>query len=183
MDLEEFWQSALKKTEIHRTRLNKLHTFKATELPYILLAESSVNEGDTVVRKGTIKVDKPLIVMPEHYPVFDGFDFKEDLDISDDSLRSFLLMRGISLPSLKYHNNTYAIEVYEGSLSKAIDHYKDLIQKKEDIRLGLVIGPDEAWKLSLLIYVASMVSKSAQSDINGFIEKLKKDNLDNLNNQ
>jgi len=40
-------------------------------------------------------------------------------------------MRGISLPSLKYHNNTYAIEVYEGSLSKAIDHYKDLIQKKK----------------------------------------------------
>ena len=181
MDIEKLWKKALKKTEVHRVRLNKLHTFKTTELPYILLAESSVNEGDTVVRKGAIKVDEPLIVMPEHYPVFDGFDFKEDLNISDDSLRSFLLMRGISLPSLKYYNNTYAIEVYEDSLSKAIKHYKNLLQKEEDVRLGLIIAPDEAWKFSLLIYVASMVSKSAQNDIKAFIDKLKRDNLDNFN--
>ena len=179
MNLEKLCQKALEKTEIHRARLNRLHTLKTTELPYVLLAESSVNEGDTVVRKGVIKVDKPIIVMPEHYPVFDGFDFKEDLNASDDSIRSFLLMRGISLPSLKYSNNTYAIEVYEGSLSKAIVHYKNLLQKQEDVRLGLVIGPDEAWKFSLIIYVASMISKSAQSDINSFIDKLKKDDLDN----
>jgi hypothetical protein len=181
MDLDKLWQKALKKTEIHRARLNKLHTFKETELPYILLTESLVNEGDTVVRKGTIKVDKPIIVMPEHYPVFDGFDFKEDLDISDDNMRSFLLMRGISLPSLKYSNDTYAVEVYEGSLSKAIGHYKKLLQKQEDIRLGLVIGPDEAWKFSLVIYVASMVTKSAQNDITTFIDKLKHQDDQDLN--
>ncbi len=179
MNLEELWQKALEKTEIHRARLNRLHTLKTTELPYVLLAESSVNEGDTVVRKGSIKVDKPIIVMPEHYPMFDGFNFKEDLDVSDDNLRSFLLMRGISLPSLKYSNNTYSVEVYEGSLSKAIAHYKNLLQKQEDVRLGLVIGPDEAWKFSLVIYVASMISKSAQSDIKSFLDKLKKDDLDN----
>jgi hypothetical protein len=182
MNIEELWKKALKKTEVHRARLNKLHTYKDTELPYILLTESLINEGDTVVRKGMIKVAKPIIVMPEHYPVFDGFDFKKDMEISDDSLRSFLLMRGISLPSLRYSNNTYSVEVHEDSLSKAIDHYKNLLQKQEDIRLGLVIGPDDAWKFSLLIYVASLVTKSAPNDIKAFLDKLKKDGDEDLGN-
>ena len=116
--------------------------------------------------------------MPEHYPVFNGFDFEEDLNVNDDSMRSFLLMRGISLPSLKYSNNTYAVDIFEGSLSAAIEHYKHLLQQQEDIRLGLIIGPDEAWKLSLVIYVASMVSKSAQNDLKAFLENLKKGGLD-----
>ena len=179
MDIEKLWEKALKKTEIHRARLNKLHTFKATELPYTLLTESSVNIGDTVVRKGTIKANKPLIIMPHHYPIFEGFDFSEDIHMGDDMLRSFLLMRGISLPSLKYSNRTYSVDLYENSLKNAIEHYKGIMQKKEDVRQGLIIGSDDAWKFSLLIYVAAMVSKSASSDIQAFLDKLKEDGFHN----
>ncbi|MCK4519254.1 MAG: hypothetical protein KAU12_03950 [Candidatus Omnitrophica bacterium] len=179
MDIEKLWEKALKKTEIQRARLNKLHTFKATELPYTLLTESSVNIGDTVVRKGTIKVNKPLIIMPHQYPVFEGFNFEEDIHVGDDMLRSFLLMRGISLPSLRYSNKTYSVDLYEDSLKKAIEHYKDILQKKEDIKQGLIVGADDAWKFSLLIYVAAMVSKSASSDIQAFLNKLREEGFHN----
>ena len=175
MDLEKLWQKALSKTEIHRARLSHLHTFGPTELPYVLLTESSVNTGDTVVRKGKVKVDKPLIILPQHYPLFEGFEFDKDLHLDSDMIRSFLLMRGVALPSLRYSNLPYSIDLHEESLKNTIEHYKDLLEKKEDIRRGLIIGLDDAWQLSLLIYVVAMVSKSADNDITKFFEKFKEE--------
>jgi hypothetical protein len=175
MELEKLWQKALKKTEIHRARLHNLYTFRPTDLPYVLLTESKVNPGDTVVRKGKIKVDKPLIVLPEYHPLFEGFDFAEDLKVDDDLVRAFLLLRGLNLPSLKYKNRTYSLDVYEDTLKKALGHYKNDLQRKEDTYLGLVVGPDDAWQFSLLIYVAAMVSKSAASDISKYLRRLKEE--------
>ena len=175
MDLEKLWQKALKKTEIHKARLSTLYTFQPTDLPYILLTESAVNLGDTVVRRGKIRVDKPLIVLPHHHPLFEGFDFAEDFKADDDSVRSFLLLRGLDLPSLKYKNRTYSLDIFEDSLKKAIEYYKDKLQRKEDTHLGLIIGPDDAWQFSVLIYVAAMVSKSATSDIEKYIRRLKEE--------
>ena len=173
MNLEKLWHKALEKTEIHRSRLNNLYTFQPTDLPYIFLAESSVNMGDTVVRKGRITVDKPLLILPKQYPLFEGFDFVKDLHINSKTVSSFLLMRGINLPYLKYQNKTYSIDIYEGSLKKAIEHHKKILEKKEDVQLGLIVGTDDLWQISLLIYVAAMVSKSAANDIDKFLKKLK----------
>jgi len=173
MRLEKLWQKALKYTEIHRARLNTLYTFGPTDLPYILLTESKVNPGDTVVRKGNIRVDKPFIVLPHQYPLFEGFDFDENIKANEDEVRSFLLMRGLSFPSFKYKNRTYLLNLYEDSLKKAIEHYKKELQKKEDIRLGLIVGHDDCWQFSLLIYVATMVLKSAPYDIKKYLKRLK----------
>ena len=39
-------------------------------------------------------------------PHFEGFDFEEGMRLNEDLLMSFLLVRGISFPSLKYNNRT-----------------------------------------------------------------------------
>jgi hypothetical protein len=57
MNIQEGWEKALKTTQIIRARAQSLETYSATQLPYIFLAESAVNSGDTVVRRGEVMVE------------------------------------------------------------------------------------------------------------------------------
>ena len=86
MDIQELWDKARKRTEILRMRLQDLSASEATTVPYLFLAESSVNPGDTVVRKGHVVIQRPAIVLPNFSPQFDGFGFESDLHVSDDAV-------------------------------------------------------------------------------------------------
>jgi len=173
VDIEEKWERALEKTEILHSRLRGLLTFEATDLPYVFLGESVVNVGDTIVRKGKIVVDKPLLVLPPHYPQFEGFDFEENLKSNGDKIRTFLLLRGLSFHSLKYTNEISSLEIQEGSLEKASKKIKLDLECKEDVHTGLILGPEDCWQFSIMIYTGSLMSKSAPEDIKKILEKFK----------
>ena len=173
MDLEEKWSKALAKTEIIRAKISYLSTFESTGLPYIFLAESALNMGDTVTRKGKILVHKTEIILPEHTPQFEGFDFQKDYQVNADMVRMLLLVRGISFPSLKYEHEISKIDVYEGALEKAIGYFKQRLERTEDVQTGLIVGPEDCWQLSLLIYVCILINKSAPSDIRRIWERFK----------
>ena len=81
MDIQELWERALKNTEIIRPRVQELHTFSSTQLPYVFLSESSINAGDTVVRKGEVLVEKPSLILPADSPQFEGFSFTAQSDL------------------------------------------------------------------------------------------------------
>jgi len=174
MDIVELWEKALKKTEILRFRMHPLLAFETTEIPYIFLAESAVNPGDSVVRKGKIFVEKPSIVLPENLPHFEGFDFDEELHVSDDSVTNFLLVRGIKFPSLRYNNKTQSLDIFEGKLKNAISHYKDRLQKAEEVHTGLIIGPEDCWQFSILIFICATIARSADSDIKKLLDDFHK---------
>lgn len=170
MDIQQLWEKALKKTEIIRSRAQPLHTYETTKLPYLFLSESSVNVGDSVVRKGKVMVERPSIVLPENIPHFEGFEFDEELDLSEDMVTNFLLVRGIRFPSYRYNNRTYSLDIFEGHLSRAIDHFSNQLEKKEDVHTGLVIGPEDCWQFSILIFIGTMVARSADKDIKKLLE-------------
>ncbi|HHF98104.1 MAG TPA: hypothetical protein ENL39_01270 [Candidatus Aerophobetes bacterium] len=175
MNLEEKWEKALKETKIIRYRLRNLLAFDSTELPYIVLSPSCVNLGDTVVRKGKVIVHRPLIILPYGpFAQFEGFDFEDDFSLTGDDIRRFLLMRGVSFPSLKYKNETYELDIFEGDLEKAITYFSDQLERKEDVYSGLITGPEDAWQFSVLIYVAAMAARSASSDIEQIMEELRR---------
>ncbi len=176
MDIQEMWQKAIKNTEIMRTRIRLLETFTHTEIPYIFLAESTLNIGDTVVRKGKVLVEKPTIILPGNPPQLQGFEFEDAVDIDANKVIDFLLIRGVRFPSLKYNNQTSLIDIYEGLLKKAIEHYKDGLQRAEDVHTGLIIGPEDCWQLSVLIFVGAMVSRSAEEDIKRLLDHYKHNN-------
>ena len=99
MDIYKAWNRALHNTEIIRTRVQGLMTFQSTHVPYILLCESSVNLGDTVVRQGEVMVEKPALILPPHIPQFKGFDFETDYEGTPNDIVNFLFVRGVMLPS------------------------------------------------------------------------------------
>lgn len=171
MDIQALWDKARKRTEIVRMRLPDLATFDATTVPYVFLAESAVNPGDTVVRQGQVIIEKPALILPHLSPHFEGFEFERDLQISEDFLTTFLLVRGIQLPSMKYRHQQSSLEVLEQSLQHAIEHYQERLTRAEDIQTGLVTGPEDAWQLSLVLLVGAMVVKSAHGDLRRLLEQ------------
>jgi len=168
------WEKALKKTEIVRSRVKPLMTFEATRMPYILLSESSVNPGDTAVRKGEVTVEKPSLIMPENIPHFEGFEFDKEPDSDEDMLVNFLLVRGVRFPSYNYNNQTLSLDVYEGGLSDAIGHFSDRMQKEENVHAGLIAGPEDCWQFSLIIFICSMVVRSADNDVRRLLDDIEK---------
>jgi len=176
MDFEELWGRALKSTEIIRSRVKALSALGDTHVPYVLLSESSVNMGDTVVRRGEVLVQRPSLYIPPNNPQFQGFEFETEENFDQTSFINFLIVRGISIPSLRYDNKTSSLDVYEGKLSQAIKHYEQTLQQKEDVRTGLVAGPEDCWQFSILIFICSQVIKNADQDIRRLLEEYHKKN-------
>ena len=171
MDLVEKWDKAIQQTKILRSRLRSLLAFETTELPYGALGSSSVNPGDTVVRKGKVVVHKPLLLLPSRFlPQFEGFDFEEDYQVDGGSIRRFFLMRGVSFPSLKYCNDTHTVDVFEGYLEKAVDYFSREMEKREDVHCGLMLGPEDCWQFSVIIYVASLAVRSLPGDLEKLLD-------------
>jgi len=172
MDIQRLWDKALKQTEIIRARALELATFETTALPYIFLAESNLNVGDTIVRKGHVLVERPSLILPS--PRFEGFEFESDLQVSEDAILNFLLVRGVKFPSLRYHHELSSLDIREGSLQEAIDHFADHLKRAEDIQTGLVVGPEDVWPFSVLLLVGSLVIRSAEGDLKRLFETWRK---------
>ncbi|MFH1479369.1 MAG: hypothetical protein ABIG92_06340 [Candidatus Omnitrophota bacterium] len=177
MNLQDAWEKALKNTRILRSRTQELATFSDTELPYVFLSKAIVNRGDTIVRKGKILVEKPSIVLPSNLPQFDGFDFEKELDFRHDTIINFFLVRGVSFPSMKYNNKTSSLDIFEGHIDKAMGHYSDLLERKEDVSSGLITGPEDCWQFSVMLFVCMQVARSGNTDIKRILDRFKgKDN-------
>lgn len=169
MTIQDYWEKALKHTEIIRPRVQPLSLYAATQLPYVFLAESAVNSGDSVVRKGEILVEKPSLILPEDQPQLEGFaDDKNSWNT--EAMINFLFVRGIRFPSFKFNNKVSNLDIYEGKLKQAVDYYLKQLQQKENISTGLVIGPEDCWQFSILIFVASQAGRQAESDVRRLLE-------------
>ena len=111
--------------------------------------------------------------MPFNLPQFEGFDFEKELGIGREMLMNFLLVRGVNFPSLKYNNKTNSLDIFEGRLDKATNHYSNLLERKEDVHSGLIVGPEDCWQLSILIFICMQVAKSANSDIKRLLDRFR----------
>ena len=174
MDIQALWDNARSRTEILRLRLQDLATFEATVVPYIFLAESSLNQGDTVIRKGQVVIERPSIVLPNFSPQFEGFEFDKTVQLNNDAVATFLLVRGIQFPSLKYRHQVSSLDVLEQPLQQAINRMTEQLTMAEDITTGLLIGPEEAWQFSLLLLVGALVVRSAEGDLRRILDEWRK---------
>ncbi|MBU1146880.1 MAG: hypothetical protein KKD11_00840 [Candidatus Omnitrophica bacterium] len=175
MNIQDAWEKALEKTKIIRPRAQELQTFSDTNITYTFLAEALVNKGDTIVRKGEVVVEKPAIILPSNLPQFEGFDFEKELEIGHEMVMNFLLVRGVSFPSMKYNNKTASLNIYDGHIDKAISYHSDMLQRKEDVHSGLVVGPEDCWQFSVLIFICTQIAKSANSDIRRLLERFRRE--------
>jgi len=114
-----------------------------------------------------------MIHLPSGNFEFYGFDFKETTDYSDEIIKSFLLIRGVQLPSMKYSNTQVKLEVFDKPVEEVVKEYKELLLRKEDIDTGVIISIPDIWQFSLIIYLANLVAKSIDNDIKNIFDFLK----------
>jgi len=175
MDAQQYWERALRQTEIVRPRIKPLETFGGTKLPYTYLSESHEASDHTVVRKGSITVDKPTLLLPSNIPQLEGFEFEEKAGYRPDLFMDFLLVRGVRFPSMKYGHETYSLSLYDGGLREARRYYGDRLQQEENLSEGLVVGPEDGWQFSILIFVGTQILKSADGDIRRLLDDYQRD--------
>jgi len=171
MDSTLAWEIALRETNIIRSRVTGLQTFSETHVPYILLSPSTINEGDTVVRTGEVLVHRPSLILPPHIPQLEGFNFEGEDSFHENTMINFLMVRGITLPSMKYDNKIFSLNVFEGKIDDAIGVYGNRLQREENTSAGLICGPDQVWQLSLLIFVCSQIAKNSSTDIRRLLDE------------
>src|SRR3989338_3987762 len=94
------------------------------------------------------------------------------MQLNEELFKSFLLVRGVQFPGMKYNNQNHSIDVYEGGLSKAIEHHKMMLQRHENVHTGLIAGPEDCWQFSVLLFVCSQIIRSADSDIKRLMDDM-----------
>jgi len=171
MDVHSAWEKALRETNIIRSRITGLQTFGETQVPYILLSPSEVNEGDTVARTGQVLVHRPSLILPPNIPQLEGFNFDDKDSFQEDTMINFLMVRGISLPSMKYDNKIFSLNVFEGKIDDAIGFYGNQLQREENTSTGLICGPAQVWQFSLLIFICSQIAKNSSTDIRRLLDE------------
>lgn len=167
-DFEDKLHRAIEETNIIRARRNNLFTFGTTVLPYIFTAESSINKGDTLVRKGSISTDKPSIIMPEQgASSFEGFESTRE----DERGLNLLFGRAFQVPAMSYKNAHSSLDIVAKPLSQVTDDIFEDMEKSGDSRSALLSGPEDLWHISLLLYAAEMTHRSAGANIREMLER------------
>lgn len=172
MDLSEKFDEAVRKTRIIRSRYRKLNTFEPTVLPYVLIGRSVVSRGTTVIREGTVEVGRAVVHLPDGAPQLDGFDFASTTHLRDETLATFLLVRGVRLPSLKYRNSGQRLETSEQPVEREVARVLETLSRREDLDTGVIVGITDVWQFSLLIYVFSQVVRSAGGDVRAILSRV-----------
>ena len=172
--MPRLWEKALAETRLERPRLLPLETFGSTRLPYVLLSASAVNRGDTVVRSGEVSIEKPAIYLPNHSPFFKGFDPEGETAPDWGLVTGFLIVRGVTLPSLEYTNHTSKLDVFDGGVDRALAAQRESLGRAEDVKTALATGPEDAWFFSLLILIAGHAAASAGGDVQKILEKFRR---------
>jgi hypothetical protein len=163
---EQRWARAQDQTKIHRTRKHDLYTFGATALPYIFVAESSINTGDCIIRKGEIKTEKPALFLGgDSGSQFEGFSEEED---SNDTL---LFARAFRFPNLNVANQGMTMDVVTRELHGLCDEVMTDLEAERDSRTAVLEGPEDLWGLGLLIYASEMTKRSAPNNVKDMMDR------------
>ncbi len=171
MNHYQLWEKALQKTEIIRPRMLPLSSERNTQLSYIFLARSSLTPQTTVIRQGYVDVGKPSIILPPSLPHLEGFEFQD----MEQTAINFLLIRGIKFPSLKYLNQIKHLDIYDGDLDQARAFYLNRLQREENIQTSFILGSEDSWQYSVLIFVCMMASRVAEKDITALMDEFNQD--------
>lgn len=171
MDLTEMWQEATRTTRIRRKRLASMETFEETRLPYIMVSQNARMQMQANVRRGHVDVAKPRIILPEHHPQFEGFDFNQ-IEADENSIQTLMYVRGIRLPSVKL-KNVQTHQLFDGTVDEAIAEYGRDLARTEDVATGLIMGEEAVWPFALLFYVSLLIAKNLPKDIERLLDEFR----------
>ncbi len=163
MDHDAEIEYAVRHTELVRSPEQRLNTFGVTNVHYYLLAEPMDSVGETRIREGRVIAERPRIVTPHYFiNVFEGFG-----DHSRKQAEALLSRYGFdpNILEYKYRNEMGDTWILSENISHVILKISGKIDDERDALAAILKCPDDAWQISLMMFIMSMTRSSASKNI------------------
>ncbi|MCL0074219.1 hypothetical protein M1O50_05060 [Dehalococcoidia bacterium] len=163
MDHDAEIEYALRHTELVRPPEQRLNTFGVTKVHYYLLAEPMDSVNETRIREGRVIAERPRIVTPSYLlNVFEGFG-----DHARKQAEALLGRYGFdpNILEYKYRNEMGNTWTLSENISQVILKINGKIDDESDPLAAILKCPDDAWQISLMMFIMSVTRSSASKNI------------------
>jgi hypothetical protein len=154
--------------EIARPVSYSLFTFGASDLAYFLVCEGK-SEGDLVsVRKGSVKVDRPMILTPDNMnPEF--HNFFEDSEYG--RVVDFILARTMAFGNLRLTNSTQNSKLVSDSVEEVVSKLNHQLDDEEEEHVAILTAPAELAGVAIMKYATERIVSSAPDNVQELRER------------
>jgi hypothetical protein len=154
--------------EIARPVSYSLFTFGSSDLAYFLVCAGE-NEGDLVsVRKGSVKVDRPMILTPDNVgPEF--HNFFEDSEYG--SVVDFILARTMAFGNLRLTNSTQQSKMVSDSVEEIVAKLNHQLDDEEEEHVAILTAPEELAGVAIMKYATERIMASAPDNVQELRER------------
>ncbi len=160
----EAWESV----QIARSIPYTLFTFGETVLPYYLVLERERGNRLVAIRKGEIRITRPLIITPESAPP-ELQNFFESAE--DEQVVEFLLKRTAAFNNLKLLNQCGPEQIVTDSVQEAVEKLSRQLDEQDEDRVAILTAPERWAGVALIKYAAERVWASAPGNIQELRER------------
>ena len=152
------WESV----EIVRSVPYTLFTFGDSDLPYYLVCGPEEAGGQVSIRRGDVKVSRPLIITAgQARPEFDDFfDGQEEEDVA-----KFLLSRTARFPNMKFSNVVGTEHLASGNVEEAVERINQKLDNEEEDRVGVLTAPSSLGGIAVLRYCLERMAESTADNL------------------
>ncbi len=167
-DAERQFHAAWGSIEIARNVHYSLFTFGESDLPYYLVC-APPKAGTTVsIRRGEVKITRPLIITPDNArPEFKNF-FD---DAGEQGYAEFLLSRTAAFSHLKFLNSSGPERIVSDSVEEVVSRLNRQLDDEEEDRVAILTAPAPLAGLAIMRYAVERVLSSAPDNIQELRER------------
>ncbi len=165
---EEFLK-VMMNTEVVRLPRQDLATFGTTVVTYNVITRPLYEAIDTdkqrdeaVLRRGTVKAERPQIVTPGYLSRSAGFGAEAEEFLLD------LIKRGHAEdPGLlySYSNDPAGMEIVGARPEVLAERISAEIERESRAREAVILGVDELWDVSLMKFIFDLTNRSAPGNV------------------
>lgn len=169
-DFEEMrrLQAAWESIQIIRPVQYTLFTFGESVLEYLLVTEGEPPERLVKIRKGEVKVTRPLIIrpdgdVPEFHNFFDGME--------DERAIEFLISRTAAFSNLRFTNTSGPERIVSDQIEEAVAKLQRQLDTEDEDRVAILTAPAALAGLAVLKYTTDRVVQSAPGNVQELRER------------
>ena len=148
-----------------------LFTFGDSELPYYLVCGSQKPGSTVSIRKGEVRISRPLILTPDNmHPDFGNF-FEEQEQEDDSDFVHFLLARTAAFRNLRIENTSSSKKIVSDSIEEVVEKLNKQLDAEDEDRVAILTAPPKLGGVALLKYTTERVISSAPDNVQELREK------------
>lgn len=169
-DDEMRFMRAWNAVEIARPVSYGLFTFGDSELPYYLVCGSKKPGSLVSIRKGEIRISRPLIITPDNVrPEFENFF--EEVEEENPDIVQFLLARTAAFSNLKVSNTGGTKKIVSDSIEEVVEKLNKQLDSEDEDRVAILTAPPKLAGVALLKYTTDRVMASAPDNVQELRER------------